>query len=219
MAVLREKCPNCGGAVKPSILGKVYCPECNKQFWDRKNAGAIADPKSAHNQLYVGRRETRDRARMHRALDAALDHVKAKDDGAKSSGTITFNVTLEGPEFSRFMARHPTFKVLNLNGPGEGWPEVAVRFNSLEEKKIAIRRLASLEKNNVVTHRSAVMAKDGERELFKVGDRVKTDLGAGKVYRVRVDSNGRPIYTVFMDDPAATRDGILYCRNEEMKKV
>lgn len=65
----------------------------------------------------------------------------------------------------------------------------------------------------------AVKGKDGERELFKVGDRVKTDLGAGKVRRVRVDSNGRPIYTVFMDDPAATRDGILYCRNEEMKKV
>ena len=65
----------------------------------------------------------------------------------------------------------------------------------------------------------ASKGKDGERELFKVGDKVKTDLGSGKVRRVRVDSNGRPIYTVFMDDPNATSDGILYCRNEEMKKA
>ena len=56
-----------------------------------------------------------------------------------------------------------------------------------------------------------------ERALFKVGDRVHTDLGDGKVHRVRIDSNSNPIYTVFMDDPNATRDGILYCRNQEMK--
>ena len=62
-----------------------------------------------------------------------------------------------------------------------------------------------------------VRAKDGERELFKVGDKVHTDLGDGKVHRVRIDNNSNPIYTVFMDDPNATRDGILYCRNQEMK--
>ena len=60
-------------------------------------------------------------------------------------------------------------------------------------------------------------ARDGERELFKVGDHVKSDLGTGVVRRVRIDDNGRPIYTVFMDDPHATASGILYARNQELK--
>ena len=45
-----EKCPECGGQTKPSIPGKIYCPKCKKQFWDKKNMAAIKDPNSMYNQ-------------------------------------------------------------------------------------------------------------------------------------------------------------------------
>lgn len=63
-----EKCPECGGQTKPSIPGKIYCPKCEKQFWDKKNMAAIKDPNSMYNQY---RRSSRAKDRRH-AADRAL---------------------------------------------------------------------------------------------------------------------------------------------------
>ena len=44
-------------------------------------------------------------------------------------------------------------------------------------------------------------------------------IGTGMVINVRFDSNGRPIYTIHMDNPNATPDGLFVARTEELRRI
>lgn len=43
-------------------------------------------------------------------------------------------------------------------------------------------------------------------------------IGTGVVQKIRFDDGGvRPIYTIKLDDPELTPDGLFYARREELK--
>jgi hypothetical protein len=56
--------------------------------------------------------------------------------------------------------------------------------------------------------------------IFEVGDRVLTDIGkTGKIIRIRFDSRGDRLITVYLDDPTATPDGLYLARDFELRRA
>lgn len=82
-------------------------------------------------------------------------------------------------------------------------------------KATLMRRLRTLTKQKVNVK---TLVKRGKRQMktFNVGQSVKTDLGIGKITRIRPDSNGRDIYDIHLNSYNLVEDGMIVAREEEL---
>lgn len=56
--------------------------------------------------------------------------------------------------------------------------------------------------------------------MLEVGDRVLTDIGTtGVITRIRFDSRGERLITVYLDDPTATPEGLYIARDFELRRA
>lgn len=55
---------------------------------------------------------------------------------------------------------------------------------------------------------------------YKIGDPVEIIFGGytGVIYGIRMDDRGDAIYTVVLDDPSITLDGLFYTRVFEIRR-
>lgn len=57
-------------------------------------------------------------------------------------------------------------------------------------------------------------------KIYHVGDKVLTDIGKrGTISRIRFDSNGDRIFTVYLDDQKVTPDGLYIARDFEIRRA